>query len=438
MATEPRMRILPDIIQGFLDLSKTFPSPYIYRKWGAIAGVSAALSRRGWTVTQNDTKYANMAVVLVGRPGTGKGPTIDAIELLLRSIDYSNNKLLQNEGIRIGPNDTTAPGLFDELLDEKSNKKFRINGREYVFQSLVLIAEELSAFLHSLDLRMMGYIIRLLNCQPTSQRLRKQTELIEVTNPVVSILGGVQPETLQEIFPQSAWGMGLTARIVFVFSDEEQRVPVFDLEEDQEKQNESLQTSPLFQPLSHDLAQVARLTGKFRYTKEAAQRMNDWWMGGEAHKTRPTHPRLRDYTSKRILHLIRLSMIRNAARSNDMIVELRDIENAILDMLEVEAVMPSIFAQMVGNDSSSSAIDDITHQIYSIYKTTDDPIPYHLLLNIISQKVPIYSVEKVLTHLVDQHLIEEVKMERRYPGAGGRKGYVPSSAFVEYTEAMTH
>jgi len=45
---------------------------------------------------------------------------------------------------------------------------------------------------------------------------------------VLQILGGVQPAMLSEIFPTQSFGMGLTARTTFVYSDEITKVDPFD------------------------------------------------------------------------------------------------------------------------------------------------------------------------------------------------------------------
>jgi Protein of unknown function (DUF3987) len=427
-------RPVTDFIQGFLAFTETAPSPYLYRKWAGIYCVAAAMGKRTWCPTENGDIFPNMAVILVGDPGVGKGPAIDPAELLLRSIDKSKNALRHKEGIRVGPNDTTAPGMFDELLEESSQKHYSWNGKEYTFQSMVLISEELSAFFHSLDLRMMGYFIRLLNGQSLSQRLRKQENLIEIPNPLISILGGVQPNVLQEIFPATAWGMGLTARTMFVFSDKVTPQPLFALNEEDLHYKKTIRQNPLFPPMSKTLDQISKLTGPFSFTREAALRINAWHLDGESTKSRLKHPRLINYSTKRIQHFIRLVMARNASRTDSMLVEIQDVDMSLRDLLEVEAVMPAIFSAMTSTDSKADAVGDIAHQIYAVYNTTRQPLPHHIVLNIISQKVPIYAVNTTLEQLLSQHLLEEQKLDRRFPGAGGRKGYIPTDIVGDLDE----
>lgn len=437
-------RQVSNFVDGFLELTDQMPSPKIYRKWSGIAAVSAAMTKRVWTPSDNNDILPNTCIILVGSPGVGKGPAIDAAELLLSTIDYSKNPARSKAGIRIGPNDTTPPGMFDELLDPGCQKAFIWDGNEFNFQNLVLIAEELGAFLHTLDMRMMSYLIRLLNCKSTSQRLRKQEQLIEVESPVISILGGVQPDTLQEIFPPAAWGMGLTARTVFVFSNEAHPRPVFTFGAngaDTAKHNlrQVLARKPLFKALATDLATITRLTGPFLYTEEAGRRVNSWWLDGEAKRSMPHHPRLRHYAVKRIQHLVRLVMVLNISRTNSLVVELHDVESAIRELYAVEKVMPHLFSAMTTTTSQSNVIGDVAHQFLSMYRTTSNPIPHHVALSVIGTKVPIYSVNQTLQQLVDQQLLQEVQLDRRLPGAGGRRGYIPTSLISELDEHyITH
>lgn len=413
-------------IPQFMEFTANLPSPKIYRKWGALFSISAALTKRVWTPSPNGDISPNSSIVLVGAPGVGKGPVFSIVEPLLRSIDYSAEKENQQAGIRVGPNDTTPPGIFDELREDSSQKSYTWNGKKYVFQNLTFLAEELAAFLHNLDRRMMGFLIVLLNGDRFSQRLRAQEKIVEIPDPVVSLFGGVQPDTLHEIFPQVAWGMGLTARTIFIFSNEPQPRAIISLAfMEDESTRKSFLTTPEFLSLANEIKRISLLTGPFRYSREAGDKINSWWLDGEAEQTKPVHPRLEHYAVKRISHLVRLSMLHSASRGDSLMVEAADVYSALRDLLEAESAMPKIFSSIVNPGSQANIVNDLIHQMKAEFRRTNAPLPYHVVLQIISTKVAVQNVIQIFDQILLQNLLEEVVLSRRIPGAGGRRGFIP-------------
>ena len=217
-------RRLPSILEGFLEYTKGAPSPFIFRKWAGLSLIGGMLTRRCWIQTGQGPVYPNSATILVGAPSVGKGPAIDPVERLWRKLDTSQDILHAFEGIHVGPGDCTVAGLFDEFMSDAAQKTYELKGKKYSFSSVILVAEELSALMHNLDTQMMGYLIKFLNCQQHSQRLRGKGETMTIKHPVLHLLGGVQPKMLLQIFPPTAFGMGLTTRTTFVYSNESVKV----------------------------------------------------------------------------------------------------------------------------------------------------------------------------------------------------------------------
>jgi len=137
-------RNLPSLISAFLEYTKAAPAPFIFKKWAAISMVASCLTRRVWAVTEQGIIYPNSMILLVGAASVGKGPAIDPVERFLQRVDTTNDVLRQFEGIHLGPGDTTVAGLFDEFLDERSQKTLEIDEEKLSFSSVIMIAEELS------------------------------------------------------------------------------------------------------------------------------------------------------------------------------------------------------------------------------------------------------------------------------------------------------
>ena len=417
---QPTMQIgekrkLSSVLAGFLKLTKNAPSPFLFRKWAAISMIGGCLTRRAWTWTEQGIIYPNSMTLFVGAASVGKGPSIDPVEKLLRRVDTTFDVLRQFEGIHVGPADATTAGLFDEFISEEAQKTFELNGETTNFQAVILIAEELSAMMHSVDAQMMGYMIKLLNCQTHSQRLRGKGETLVIERPVLHILGGVQPKMLSQLFPAQFFGMGLTARTTFVYSNEPKRVSPF-------TKNET--DIHLEDDIVHDLTKITRLVGRFKLHSAAVDIIENWWLF-EAENDMQKHPKLEGYNGKRILHLFRLCMVHSAARADHMVVEASDVENALKDLLEVEAVMPNIFEEMSGEFSSVDVFQDLTHQIKKEFLRTKEPIPMHILTRFVALKVKSYEIPTIIEALIAQKYIKVVENKVKVPGASGPKSVIP-------------
>lgn len=408
-------RKLESVIEGYLDYTKQAPSPYIFRRWAGISLVAACLTRRTWIRTEQGIIYPNSMILCVGNASTGKGPAIDPAESLLRMIDTSYDVLKRFEGIHIGPGDATVAGLFDEFLDDFSQKTYDLDGVSHSFSSVILIAEELSAMMHNLDNQMMGYLIKLLNCQVLSQRLRGRGETQVIERPVLHILGGVQPKMLSQIFPAVAFGMGLTARTTFVYSNKKIKVSPF----------AKVYVDPkLEEKLIHDMKRITKLTGTFKIHSEARDMIDTWWLQ-ESESDKQDHPKLEGYNGKRILHLFRLCMIHCASRADHMVIELIDVQKSIKDLLAVEKDMTKIFQEMTGENATGEIFGDLAHEVKIAYEKTNKPIPYHILTRMVAKKVKSYEIVPVVEAMLNQKLIEEVPSLLKLPGGGGPRAFRP-------------
>ena len=418
---------------AYMDITEDEPAPWIYRLWSGIWMVSSALSRRCWTRSKTSIIYPPMMVVLVGLPSVGKGPAIRTAHKLLGTIDYSDgNELMRNKGIRLGPDDTTAPGIFDELCQEASIKTFKIGNQTFQFSNTVIVAEELAVLLHTLDLRFMATLVKLLNCDNVVQHIRSRGRST-VHNPSCAILGGVQPKVLHEIFPERAWGMGLTARILFVNADEGKRVAMFDMDSDDNTDHEE-PAHPLFAPMSHDLARVSELSGRFMWLDEAKIRLNEWWLGGEAAATCPKHHRLQhNYGGKRILHATRLSMTHCAARTDNMVVTKDDVDMSLTALAGIEQNMHKIFASMGGEHSASIIIEDVLHEIAAFVSMKKHAMPEYMVKRLIGAKAPAYAVDQIYDQMLNQNTVKDKLLPRsaRTPGSTGRRGLVPFDMILD-------
>ena len=70
-------------ISAYEQLTADLPSPLVFRRWAAIAGISMSLERRCWIGAGASRIYPNLYILLVANPGVGKDMAIGPLRDLL-------------------------------------------------------------------------------------------------------------------------------------------------------------------------------------------------------------------------------------------------------------------------------------------------------------------------------------------------------------------
>jgi len=143
--------------------------------------------------------------------------------------------------------------------------------------------------------------------------------------------------------------------------------------------------------LISDLILIGKLAGEFEWTKEAEDFVEDW--NRNVAEDAPTHGKLQNYNTRRIIHGVKLSMAMSVSRSNEMIVTLEDIKAARIMLVEAEELMPEIFKDMT---SSSDAKDlEEMHMFLFGYcnKYEVELVPEHKLTHFISKRVAVNKIK---------------------------------------------
>ena len=112
--------------------------------------------------------------------------------------------------------------------------------------------------------------------------------------------------------------------------------------------------------LVYDLENIAMLSGKMVYTEDFMTIYSDWCY--QEDKKPPFYDRKFDgYLGRRRSHLLTLSMVCSASRSNKMIVTADDLHRAIKLLREVENKMGRVFKGMGRSDISGLINDAIIY-----------------------------------------------------------------------------
>src|SRR5262245_62956434 len=127
-------------VESFVDYTDNLESSPLFRKWSAIAMIAAALEQRVWVETGSPL-YPNLYTFLVGHAGIGKSRAITAAANLVRTALPE---------LSFGATSMTRASLVDYMVEAKK-MIVRLPDPPTEYYSLLVIADEFSAFMHDYD-----------------------------------------------------------------------------------------------------------------------------------------------------------------------------------------------------------------------------------------------------------------------------------------------
>ena len=384
-------------IDHFVEVASTVESPKLFRKWTAISTLAAALEQKVW-ITTSSPMYANLYTFLIAPPGGGKSRVIDLAHDLLHTLPDPY----------IAPTSINAASIIDHLLECK--RIILSPGASAVeYNAMSILVGEFGTFMSSYDDDLMAILTDFYNVRPYGQRRRGGNLKIKIERPMLNMLVGSTPSNLMRFMPENAWGQGFASRILFIFSDEKERIDDF-----------ATKKTELSQALINDLGIINTLTGQFSVTEEYRTAVNNWRELDENIPPKPTHPRLQHYCSRRKEHLYRLSMVSAIDRGNALLLTKEDFNRAMSWLIEAEQDMPKIF-QNTTESSDSVIMDETVHMI----QTKGGVIEEGTLIRYLRQRVPSHAVMRVVEIMERSGLIIEVSRTRfgvRSFGVGALNG----------------
>lgn len=307
-----------------------------------------------------------MYVFIIGHPGVGKTRTIRAARSYLWELPE----------FHIAPTSLTFASLVDALVEAKRHI-VRMPEGNLEYNSMMIAADELGAFMHKYDDEMISGLSAFYDPDPYAQHRRGKDIRIKIKRPQLNILGGSTPSNLMKFMPETAWDQGFTSRIILVYSSEKIVGDDF-----------AQKVKDLDKNLLADLKVINSLIGEFKVTEEYRKAVNDW--RGLDEQPAPNHPKLMHYNTRRRTHLYKLSMIASIDRSDSLVITKEDFNRAFGWLVEAEEAMPEVFrAGAVGADAK--AMDEIYHYILTA-DLGGKGVPEHKVVHFAKERLPIYSV----------------------------------------------
>lgn len=266
------------------------------------------------------------------------------------------------------------------------------------YNTLVIAADELGAFVHKYDDEMIAVLSAFYDADPYGHNRRGGDIKIKIERPQLNVLCGSTPSNLLKFLPEGAWDQGFTSRVIMVFSDE--RIIGDDFDHSRAPKGKD-------KDLLHDLKIINDLTGEVKVTEEYRSLVNAWRQQGESIEgaRQPSHPKLVHYNTRRRAHFYKLSVIAAVDRSSVLLLTKDDFNTAMRWLAEAEAQMPEIFkAGATGADGK--AMEEIYHWVMVSGK-----VPEHKLVNFARERVPAHSVMRVVEVMERSGMIEAVSLD---------------------------
>lgn len=377
-------RNLPDWIDAFMLLSEDSEPPPLYRKWSAISTIAAALQRKcRLDLGISLTFFPNFYIVLVGPSAAGKGT----------AMKYAYDIIEHVPNIYLSAQATSLQALIRRMKETNLTDIDEYTGKQMFHSSLTIFSEEFTVFLGYHNRELMTALCDWYDCKNrwTYDTIKRDRE--EVIGVWVNILGATTPDNIQSSLPLEAIGGGLTSRIIFVYEERRQKVVIFPSSTSREIELQQL--------LIRDLESISLMSGTFKMTEDAANMYSDWVY--KAVSSPPFQDKKFDgYCGRRRNHLLSLSMVCSASRSDNLIIKSEDIERASNLLAEVEVKMALTF-RGIGRSDISTLIGEA---IAFFENSLTDEVPMHQFARHFECNMDKFVMDRVLSTLQAAGYIE--------------------------------
>ena len=336
-------RQLPDWIDAYCDYTDNTEPPYTYRLWSAISVVSSVLQRKCRFEFGSLTYFPNMYVVLVGPSGRARKGTAMTPAL----------HLLQDIGIHLAAESTTREALIKALSEAQDQNADIETGTMHFHSSLTIFSPELTVFLGYQNHQLLSDLTDWYDCRNKWIYRTKNMGTDKIEGVFVNLFGATTPDLIKTSLPMDAIGGGLTSRIIYVYEENKGKIVPYPAITKREVE--------IHKKLESDLQLIHMIRGNFTFTGGYLDNWIRWYTMQEE------NPPFKDnnfngYMERRPNHVMKLSMIVSASRSDSMIITEHDLARAIRILNLTEAKMPRTFAG-VGRSNVSGIVSNVMNEI---------------------------------------------------------------------------
>jgi len=340
-----KTRLLSNFLRAYMEFTRDTESPDAFHFWSCATVIGAATRRQVLFDMAFFRIYPNLFTFLVGPSGARKSVAAEIAMELGESI-----------GIKKFADRITGAKLAEDLANTNYKRINPKTNEVTITSPMMIYASELGVFLGA-DAYKSGTIsdlTDLYDCRPKWTKSTKMHGTNEVIAPYITMLAGTTPQTLKDVIPYNAIGQGFTSRVCFVWGPgRRKRVPVPEWGPGQDFMKKSL---------IEDLSHIAELEGKFRFSQEGRTTYDKYYMSRPEAEEEFEDERLRGYSSRKDIYLIKLGMILSLARNDSLILEKEDMDGAAEVLNWMDQGLPNVFAA-IGRSAISEDVVRVLKQI---------------------------------------------------------------------------
>lgn len=323
--------------------------------------------------------------MLVGPPGVGKSIAIGAVR----------NIMLKLDSFKLGPISMTGASLVDEMA--KATKEYYVhenNNEQVRYNSLLIMPDDFQALLPQHNAEILANLTIFYDTNPYIQTRRTgEVQRVEIASPQLSMLIGTTNSHLTTLLKPADWEQGFMSRVIMVHStDRPQNPDIF-----------APITKTSTEDLEHDLHCIYSLRGQLIPTDPFRDAIKDW--RGRGMVPHPDHPRLKNYCSRRLVHLLKLAIISSVDRGDSLSLDLQDFERAHSWLVSAERAMPDVFSGAGTPDAL--AMQEIVHMIGR------DEVMETKLTRLVAERVSAHMVKRVIEIMLDAGMIKQSGVTRQ-------------------------
>lgn len=361
-------RYFKDYVEASVEATQGWSSPELFRRWSAVSAVAGALGRKCWYDRGDFKCRANMYIVLVGGPATGKSLSMDfqysdggpyyrlsttpKFDGENEAKDYNEKwkKYLQKRttplvlaygsftsrdlvDVAATVNNIIADIPIDDIIDDAT---------------LTVYTSEFGTLINRHDEKLYMMLTEGWDASKPYYHRTAHYGKRKVPGYCLNWAACATPGQFVEKMPANAAEQGLLSRIIPVYYTGKSMGEVIHVENRADER--------FCDMLATDLAEIAEMHGEFAFSEEAAAAAQKWLDGGKLPAI--TEPMMYEYDGRRFSHLLKLCMVFSAARRRNKVIELRDWESAQELLFEAEANMPALLKRF-GMSMGGKFLDDI-------------------------------------------------------------------------------
>lgn len=341
-------RKCPNWIQTFKDW--TLPRTEVSEKfiiWTAVWTLAATLRRRvfigkkylgGWTC------YPYLYIMFVAPPGMRKTSTIAfSIDLMEKLPNFPPSPTL-----------ITQSSLVEEITKSPDH-------------SIYLTMEEFGDLIIKGGKEMFEFLTSMYDGKKSLRQNTRMRGLEYAEKPTINLLAGTTPEWITDNIPRALIGGGFASRVVWVYENKLRQKALFY----NPKVTEII--SKYEEPLTADLIHIAQLEGEFEINDDAVAYAEAWYRDIEK---KYKGYKFAGYVNRKHVMVLKLAQILHIAYSDELVVTLEDIKNAIILLESVEPNLEKVFTG-VGKNEYALDMNDIVEYIKQEKRVEDKVLRRH-------------------------------------------------------------